>query len=76
MAEADGDVRRWFGGGACRIVNRGEINRSPTAEPPEDGSMDPVTTLVIAIAFLVTVDVAALNLGGERRRPARRRLGR
>ena len=38
--------------------------------------MDPVTTLVIAIAFLVTVDVAALNLEGNRRRPTRRRLGR
>jgi hypothetical protein len=39
--------------------------------------MDPVTTLVIAIAFLVTVDVAALNLDGNRRRPtSRRRLGR
>ncbi len=39
--------------------------------------MDPITTLVIAIAFLVTVDVAALNLDGPKRRPSsRRRLGR
>jgi hypothetical protein len=39
--------------------------------------MDPVTTLVIAIAFLVTVDVAALNLDGKHRRQAvRRRNGR
>jgi hypothetical protein len=38
--------------------------------------MDPVTTLVIAIAFLVTVDVAALNLDGKPRRAVRRRNGR
>jgi hypothetical protein len=39
--------------------------------------MDPVTTLVIAIAFLVTVDVAALNLDGRHRRQVvRRRNGR
>jgi hypothetical protein len=39
--------------------------------------MDPITTLVIAIAFLVTMDVAALNLDGRpRRRGTGRRTGR
>jgi len=39
--------------------------------------MDPIATFVIAIAFLVTVDLAAMNLDGHRRRPAvRRRMGR
>jgi hypothetical protein len=39
--------------------------------------MDPITTFVIAIAFLVTVDVAALKLDGKsRKRVVRRRSGR
>jgi len=37
--------------------------------------MDPITNLVIAIAFLVTVDLAALNLDGHGRKRVVRRRG-
>jgi len=35
--------------------------------------MDPVTTLILAIAILATADVAALKLGRDRRRTVSRR---
>ena len=42
----------------------------------EGGLMDPVTTLIVAIALLATADVAAISLergrrGTRRRRPSR-----
>jgi hypothetical protein len=40
----------------------------------EGERMDPVTTLIVAIALLATADVAAINL--ERGRRASRRLRR
>jgi hypothetical protein len=56
-----------------------------TAEPASEANtrqeprpMDPVTTLILAIAILATADVAAIQLGRPTRReaPRRRTAGR
>jgi hypothetical protein len=55
----------------------GLANTDPTAQAgtAEVDRMDPITNLVIALAFLVTVDLAALNLDGYGRKRVIRRRG-
>jgi len=54
----------------------GKAKGSTIEQVMEGGLMDPVTTLILAIALLAAADVAAISLergrrGGRRRRPSR-----
>jgi hypothetical protein len=59
------------------IVRSAGTAKGSTIEQVMEGElMDPVTTLIVAIALLATADVAAINLergrrGARRRRPSR-----
>jgi hypothetical protein len=58
------------------VQSAGKAKGSKIDQVMEGELMDPVTTLIIAIALLATADVAAINLergrrGSRRRRPSR-----
>jgi hypothetical protein len=58
------------------VQSAGKAKGSTIEQVMEGAFMDPVTTLIVAIALLATADVAAINLergrrGTRKRRPSR-----
>jgi hypothetical protein len=58
-----------------RVGGQDSVNGT-CRRPQRDGPMDPFGTLIVSLGTLIVLDLAALQLGGQRRSRTRSRAAR